>query len=159
MANVKRKKLTPTQSNYAKIAAGHEPARPIAANFSRAFVAGGAICAAGQGIQDFYIRVFHFRPVDAPNPTVATLVLISVLLTGFGVYDRLAQWAGAGTAVPVTGFANSIASAALEHRSEGFVLGVGSNLFKIAGGVIVYGVVAAFFVALARVLLHAGLQG
>lgn len=81
------------------------------------------------------------------------LIIISVILTVLGVYDRIAQWAGAGTAVPVTGFANSIASAAIEHRTEGFVLGVGGNMFKLAGPVIVFGVVAAFLVALIRTAL------
>lgn len=81
------------------------------------------------------------------------MILISVILTSFGVYDHIAQWAGAGTAVPVTGFANSIASAAIEHRSEGFVLGVGGNMFKLAGSVIVFGVFAAFVIALIKTTL------
>jgi stage V sporulation protein AC len=76
-----------------------------------------------------------------------------VLLTSLGVYDHIAQWAGAGTAVPVTGFANSMASAALEHRTEGYVLGVGSNMFKLAGSVIVFGVFSAFVIALIRTLI------
>jgi stage V sporulation protein AC len=98
---------------------------------------------------------FGFTEVTAGNPTVAVLIVGSVLLTGFGVYDHMAQWAGAGTAVPVTGFANSIASAAIEHRSEGFVLGVAGQMFKIAGCVIVYGVVAAFVVAIIRISIKA----
>lgn len=84
---------------------------------------------------------------------MAVLILISVILTASGVYDHLAQWAGAGTAVPVTGFANSIASAAIEHRSEGFVLGVAASMFQLAGSVIVYGVFAAFVVALIKTTL------
>jgi stage V sporulation protein AC len=75
-----------------------------------------------------------------------------VLLTGLGVYDNIGQYAGAGSAVPVTGFANSIASAAIEHRSEGFVLGVGGNMFKLAGSVIVFGVVAAFVAGVLKTL-------
>jgi stage V sporulation protein AC len=81
------------------------------------------------------------------------LIFLSCLLTGLGVYDRIGQWAGAGTAIPVTGFANSIASAALEHRAEGWVLGIGGNMFKLAGGVIVYGTVAAFVIGLIYMLL------
>ncbi|MCK9905692.1 SpoVA/SpoVAEb family sporulation membrane protein, partial [Frankia sp. Cpl3] len=95
----------------------------------------------------------HFTEKTAGNPTVATLIFISVLLTGFGVYDNLGQYAGAGSAVPVTGFANSIAAAAIEHRSEGYVLGVGGNMFKLAGSVIVFGVVAAFVAGLIKSLL------
>jgi len=72
------------------------------------------------------------------------------------VYDRIAQWAGAGTSVPVTGFANSIASAAIEHRSEGFVLGVGGNMFKLAGSVIVFGVTSAFVIGLIKTLMKMG---
>jgi stage V sporulation protein AC len=84
------------------------------------------------------------------------LILLSVILTCFGVYDKLAQWAGAGSAVPVTGFANSMCSAALEHKSEGMVLGVGGNMFKLAGSVIVFGIVAAFVVGLVHLVLGIG---
>jgi stage V sporulation protein AC len=83
---------------------------------------------------------------------VATLIFISVLLTGLGVYDRIGQFAGAGSAVPVTGFANSIAASAIEHRAEGYVLGVGGNMFKLAGSVIVFGVVSAFIVGIIRTI-------
>ena len=93
-----------------------------------------------------FVRWTDFDKEEAANPTVAILILISVILTSFGVYDKIAQWAGAGSAVPVTGFANSMASAAIEHRSEGLVLGVGGNMFKVAGAVIVFGTVAAFVV-------------
>jgi stage V sporulation protein AC len=74
-------------------------------------------------------------------------------LTGFGVYDHIAQWAGAGTAVPVTGFANTMSSAAIEHRTEGYVLGVGGNMFKLSGSVIVYGVFSAFIVAIIKITI------
>ena len=81
------------------------------------------------------------------------MILLSVILTVLGVYDHIAQWAGAGTAVPVTGFANSMASAAIEHRTEGFVLGVGGKMFKLAGSVIVFGVFSAFIIALIKTLI------
>jgi stage V sporulation protein AC len=81
------------------------------------------------------------------------LIFLSILFTSQGFYDHIAQWSGAGTAVPVTGFANTIASSALEHKTEGFVLGVGGNMFKIAGPVIVYGVFSAFVVAIASVVI------
>lgn len=120
-----------------------------------AFIVGGVICIVGQALQVFYISYFGFTEKNAGDPTVATLILISVLLTGFGVYDHIAQWAGAGTAVPVTGFANTIASASIEYRSEGYVLGVGGNMFKIAGPVIVFGVFSAFVVALIKITFKA----
>src|SRR5699024_6123857 len=74
----------------------------------------------------------------AGNPTVATLVIITMFLTGFGIYDHIGQFAGAGTAVPVTGFANAVISSAIEHRTEGYILGVGTNMLKLAGPVIDY---------------------
>lgn len=152
-----KKNLTPDQQEYQKIAKKREPRRPVLKNCLQAFIAGGAICLLGQFIQDFYLWHFNFTEKTAGNPTVATLIFLSVLFTSAGVYDHFAQWAGAGSAVPVTGFANSMASAALEHRSEGYVLGVGTNMFKVAGPVIVFGVFAAFVIALIKTLL--GLAG
>lgn len=153
MSDKKKKNLTPTQQEYHIFMKGREPKRPVLRNCLLAFVVGGTICAIGQAISIFYMTYFDFTEKTAGNPTVATLIFIGVLLTGFGVYDSIAQWAGAGTAVPVTGFANSIASAAIEHRSEGYVLGVGGNMFKLAGSVIVFGTVAAFVVALIKVTI------
>lgn len=101
-------------------------------------------------------KVFGFSKEAASNPTVSVLILISVILTCLGVYDKIAQWAGAGTAVPVTGFANSMCSAAIEHRSEGLILGTASNMFKLAGSVIVFGVVAAFFVGIFSLIFGGG---
>lgn len=103
--------------------------------------------------------MFHFSPKEANNPTVATLIFFAVLLTGLGWYDRIGQWGGAGAIVPVTGFANTMASSALDHRSEGYVLGVGGNMFKVAGPVIVFGVVSAFAVVLVRSLAELLVRG
>ncbi|WP_100398486.1 stage V sporulation protein AC [Bacillus sp. FJAT-44742] len=153
MANEKKKTLTPAQQEYQTLAKGREPERPVVQNCIRAFWVGGLICFVGQGIQTFFLHFFDFNEQTAGNPTVAVLIILSILLTGLGVYDRFAQYAGAGTAVPVTGFANAMASAAIEHRTEGYVLGVGGNMFKLAGSVIVFGSVAAFFIALIRTIL------
>lgn len=103
----------------------------------------------------FFIKYFHFSQEGAANPTVAVIIIITVLLTGFGVFDHIAQFAGAGTVIPITGFANTMASAAIEHRTEGFVLGVGGNMFKLSGPVIVYGVFSAFVVSLLVISLRA----
>lgn len=138
------------KQTYKQFAKERTPQRPVVRNVVRAFLVGGTICLIGQAIQMFYMNVFNFSERSASNPTVATLVFISILLTGLGVYDQIGQWAGAGSAVPVTGFANSMASSALEHKSEGYVLGVAGNMFKLAGPVIVYGTVAAFFIAIIR---------
>ncbi|MEJ8546818.1 stage V sporulation protein AC [Brevibacillus borstelensis] len=156
MADQKKKKLTPIQQEYQQLAKRHEPPRPLVRNFTRAFLTGGVICLIGQGLQEMFIRYFDFTEKTAGNPTVAVLIFASALLTGLGVYDRIAQWAGAGTSVPVTGFANSIASAAIEHRSEGFVLGVGGNMFKLAGSVIVFGVFSAFVIGIVKTLIKMG---
>ncbi|NIK78993.1 stage V sporulation protein AC [Paenibacillus castaneae] len=148
MANNKKKKLTPVQQEYQELAKKREPGRAVFKNSVRAFISGGAICFIGQIIQEMFVHWAGFTEKKAGDPTVAVLIIISVILTSLGVYDKIAQWAGAGTAVPVTGFANSMASAALEHRSEGFVLGVGGQMFKVAGPVIVFGTVAAFVVGI-----------
>ncbi|MDG4655700.1 stage V sporulation protein AC [Ectobacillus antri] len=128
----------------------YQPKPPYVKNCLKAFLVGGIICAIGEGLMKFYIHYFDFTEKNAGNPTVATLILLSAILTGLGIYDRLGQFAGAGSAVPVTGFANSMTSAAMEHRSEGIVLGVATNMFKLAGSVIVFGVVAAYVVGLIR---------
>jgi stage V sporulation protein AC len=152
MANEKRKKLTPVQQEYHLFEKARETKRPVIKNCFRAFLVGGFICMVGQAISYFYMYFFDFTEQTVGNPTVATMVFISMILTGFGVYDRIAQFAGAGSAVPVTGFGNAVISAAIEHRTEGFVLGVGSNMFKLAGSVILFGTFAAFVVALVKTI-------
>lgn len=149
----RNKDLTPVQQEYKQFEKQREPKRPVLKNCIRAFFMGGFICLIGQLISTFYITYFDFTERSAGNPTVATMIFISMLLTGFGVYDRLAQFGGAGTAVPVTGFGNSVIAACIEHRTEGFVLGVGGNMFKLAGSVILFGVFSAFVIALIRTIL------
>jgi stage V sporulation protein AC len=149
----KQKNMTPQQQQYQKLQQNHEIKRPVFKNCLKAFLVGGTICLIGQAITYFYIAFFNFTEQTAGNPTVATMVFLSMLLTGFGVYDRLGQFAGAGSAVPVTGFGNAVISAAIEHKTEGFVLGVGGNMFKLAGSVILFGVFSAFVVALIKTIL------
>lgn len=158
MSKKNKKKLTSIQQEYQDFVKKREPKRPIAKNCFRAFLVGGFICLLGQLISRLYTQFFDFTEKTAGDPTAATLIFLAVLLTGLGVYDHFAQWAGAGTVVPVTGFANSIASAAIEHRSEGYVLGVGGNMFKLAGSVIAFGVFSAFVVTILKVLFK-GLGG
>ncbi len=138
------------QKQYQKKVKAQQPKRPVFTNCIKAFVAGGLICAIGQLLQFFFIFV-GLDKEEAAAPATAILILIASILTATGVYDNIAQWAGAGSAVPVTGFSNGITAAAMEHRSEGFILGVGANMFKIAGPVIVYGVVASFFAGLIQI--------
>jgi stage V sporulation protein AC len=148
-----KKKATPAQKEYQAMAKKLEPKRKALPNTIKAFIIGGLVCTVAQGLQEMFIHFFHFEESQAGNPTNAVLIMTSALLTGLGVYDHIAQIAGAGTAVPITGFANSIASAAIEHRSEGYVLGVGGNMFKIAGPVLVFGTFAAFIIATIKLLL------
>ncbi|MFB9280125.1 stage V sporulation protein AC [Cohnella cellulosilytica] len=142
------KPVSMSSKEYQAFAKAREPSRSIWTNCLKAFLVGGIICTIGQGVTQFFIAAFHMSSRDASNPTVAVMILLAVILTSLGIYDKIAQWAGAGSAVPVTGFANSMCSAAIEHRAEGLVLGVGANMFKLAGSVIVFGVVAAFVVGI-----------
>lgn len=153
MSNMKKKKLTPIQQEYDKLVKSIEPKRPILKNCLKAFLVGGIICTIGQCLQLLFITYFNFNEKTAVNPTLIVLIFISALLTGLGVYDHLGQWAGAGSAVPITGFANSIASASIEHQSEGYVLGVAGNMFRLAGAIIVYGVFSAFVVATIKITI------
>ena len=140
------------EQRYQTIEQQISPKAPIALNLLKAFLVGGVICSIGQAVTYFYIIFFDFTEQTAGNPTVATMILFAMILTGLGLYRKLGQFAGAGSAVPVTGFGNAVISAAIEHKSEGLVLGVGSNMFKLAGSVILFGVVSAFFVALIKLI-------
>ncbi|KPL61393.1 stage V sporulation protein AC [Rossellomorea vietnamensis] len=144
---------TPEQKKYEQLEKQYETKRPLLKNVIKAFFVGGFICLIGQAVTYMYIYYFNFTEQTAGNPTVATMVFFAMLLTGFGVYDHIGQFGGAGSAVPVTGFGNAVISAAIEHRTEGLVLGVGGNIFKLAGSVIVFGVFSAFVVALIKTIL------
>ncbi len=153
MSNMKNKRMTTTEQQYDELISSIEPKRPILKNCIRAFLVGGAICTIGQILQWIFINYFNFDEKTSVGPTYLILIFLAALFTGLGVYDHLSQWAGSGTAVPITGFANSIASASIEHKSEGFVLGVAGNMFQLAGAIIVYGVFAAFVVATIRMTI------
>ena len=148
-----KQQLKPEQKRYQSLAKKHTPKPPLLRHAVSAFVAGGIVSLVGQFLTNFYGRLLHLSPARASNPAVATVSLIAALLTGFGVYDRLAKVAGAGLAVPVTGFANSIVAEALEFKKEGLVYGVGGKMFTLAGSVIVFGVVTAFVVGLISALV------
>lgn len=152
MADQKKKQLPPEAQQYQALQAKRETKRPVIKNSIKAFLVGGFICFIGQVIATIYIYYFDFTEQTVGNPTVATLIIITMFLTGFGIYDHIGQFAGAGTAVPVTGFANAVISSAIEHRTEGFILGVGTNMLKLAGPVIVYGVFSAFVIAFIKTL-------
>lgn len=141
------------EKKYAALEEKISPKPPLLRNLFMAFITGGTICLIGQAISLFYMTFFDFTERTSSNPTVATMVFLAMLLTGFGQYKKIAQFGGAGAAVPISGFSNAVASAAIEHKSEGYVLGVGGNMFKLAGSVILFGVVSAFTVALIKTIL------
>ena len=116
---------------------------PILKNCILAFLTGGAICAVAQGLREAYSSFLSRE--DAGGLVSTTLIFVTALLTGLGIFDKIAKHAGAGTLVPITGFANAVSSCAIDAKGEGFVLGVGANMFKIAGPVILYGTVASTF--------------
>ena len=130
------------KKEFRKFADDHAPKRKLSVDLCLSFLVGGAICTAGQGLFALYSR---FIPEEDTVRTLVsvTLIFLSCLFTGIGLYDSLAKHAGAGTLVPITGFANAVCSPAIDSRAEGFILGVASKMFVIAGPVIVYGVSAS----------------
>ena len=131
-----------TEKQYARLVREISPPSPIKRDCFNAFWIGGTICLLGQLIQNGYLAL-GLEKEQASTFASMTLVALSALLTGLSLYDDIAKHAGAGTLVPITGFANAIAAPAVEFKTEGFVLGVGAKMFTIAGPVIVYGVSAS----------------
>lgn len=131
-----------TDKEYDKLVSSMAPKSPIWKDCFCAFIIGGLICCLGQLAMNGF-RALGLDQEDAGAATAISLVVLSALLTGLSIYDDIAKFAGAGTLVPITGFANSIAAPAVEFKTEGFVLGVGAKMFTIAGPVLVYGTVAS----------------
>lgn len=133
-------KMTPKEyENYVKT---KTPASKLGKNIIFAFIIGGAICVVGQIITE----LFKSRGISQEHTTALTtiiLIFLGALLTGLNLYDKIAKYAGAGTIVPITGFANSIVAPALEHKTEGYILGTAVKMFAIAGPVLVFGTVAS----------------
>lgn len=127
---------------YNKIVTKNSPKSKLFVNSIKAFLIGGTICAIGQAFTDLY-AMLGASEKDSKTLCSVTLIFIGILLTAIGVYDKIAKHGGAGTLVPITGFANAVSSPAIEFKSEGFIAGLGAKLFIIAGPVIVYGVSAS----------------
>ena len=144
--------LEMTNDEYKKYADRHAPRSPLWPDIARAFLVGGLICCLGQLLGNLYGAAGLPRE-DAAAVSSMTLVFLSALLTGLGVYDNIAKFAGAGSLVPITGFANAVVSPALEFRTEGFVTGMAAKMFVIAGPVIVFGVGASVVYGLLLCLL------
>lgn len=135
------------KKDYQKIIDEHSPKNKVFSNSIKAFIVGGIICCIGQGFTDLYMK-FGMSFKEASTLTTDTLILISVILTAFNVYDNIGKFAGAGALVPITGFANSMVSAAMEYKKEGYIYGLGAKLFTIAGPVIVYGTIASVIIGI-----------
>ena len=131
-----------TEKEYQKLVKSLCPQSPILKDCIFAFIIGGLICTLGQAILNGYTAL-NLEETAAGTATSMTLVALSALFTGLSLYDNLAKYGGAGTLVPITGFANAVAAPAVEFKTEGFILGVGAKMFTIAGPVIVYGVSAS----------------
>lgn len=124
---------------YQKYAKAHAPKSPLGKDCVKAFVIGGFICLLSQIFRELYVRFLSLEVNDASALASITLAAIAILLTSLGVFDNIAKHAGAGTLVPITGFANAVASPAIDSRSEGFVTGIGVKIFTVAGPVLLYG--------------------
>lgn len=120
------------------------PTHNLWLNMLKAFVLGGGICLLGQFIQNIFMKVLQVPKEDAGLYSSILLILFSILLTSLNIYPSLAKWGGAGALVPITGFANGICSSAIEYKKEGQVFGIGCQIFKIAGPVILYGIFSSF---------------
>ena len=131
-----------TEREYGRLVQDMMPKSPILKDCINAFWIGGLICTLGQLLLNGYTAL-GLDEINAGTAGSMTLVVLSAWLTGLSLYDNIAKHAGAGTLVPITGFANSIAAPAVEFKTEGFILGVGAKMFTIAGPVIVYGVSAS----------------
>lgn len=131
-----------TNSEYGEFVKKKSPPSPHWTNLLKAFLVGGLICCAGQGIIALY-EFLGLTSEDAATAEAITLVFLGAALTGVGIYDNIAKFAGAGTLVPITGFANSVVAPALEFKSEGIVTGMSAKMFVIAGPVIVFGMSAS----------------
>ncbi len=123
-------------------------------NITKAFVVGGLISIFGQLLIYLNIELLGFDKKQAVSLMVSTLILLATILTATGVYDKIGQFAGAGSLIPVTGFANTMTSAAMEYKNEGYVTGIAANMFKLAGSVIVTGVVAAYMFNIIRYIVE-----
>ncbi len=131
-----------TPEEYQKLVKERQPRSPLGKDVLLAFLVGGAICVLGQLIQEFWLRQGLDRET-AGTATSVTLVFLSAALTALNLYNSLARFAGAGTLVPITGFANAVVSPALDFKSEGLVTGMAARMFQVAGPVIVFGTAAS----------------
>ena len=145
------------KKRYEKLVVQYTPKVPWVKNAIVAFLVGGAIGLLGEILLRFYVQALEVSRADASVYMIVTLIFFASLFTALGFFDKLASKAKCGLIIPITGFAHSMTSAAIDYKKEGPIYGVGSNIFKLAGSVILYGVVAAWFFGLIRYLIEVGL--
>lgn len=143
-----KQRLHADPTHYSQLTDRHSPPSQMGQCLLRSFWVGGLICTIGQGIVDIGTHFLAMSARDAGSLSSIVLIFLTALLTGIGVFDRIGQYAGAGSFVPITGFANAMVSPALEFRREGLVMGLGAKLFTIAGPVLVYGVGSSVIVGI-----------
>lgn len=143
MSVAEGKYMSVSKNEYGKMTKKASPGSPLLKNCIRAFFIGGLICCFAEGITLLFEKYTKMTADEVNALVLIILIGITAILTGLGVFDKIAEFAGAGTFVPITGFANSIVSPAMEHQKEGRILGTGAQMFKLAGPVIVYGTCAA----------------
>lgn len=141
---------------YEKIVMNHKPKETRVQNAVIAFLTGGVMGALGQLLIEFYSYYLDISTNDAAIFMIITLIFLASLFTALGFFDKWVNWARCGLIIPITGFSHSMTSAAIEFRKEGFVTGLGANLFKLAGTVILYGVVSAYFFGILRIIIMGG---
>lgn len=141
---------------YQELVKKHTPKKAIGKNAFIAFFVGGILGSLSEVLQELYSFWLHIPRKEAGVLVILTLIIIASILTAFGIFDVLVTKVKSALIIPITGFAHSITSAALEYRTEGLVLGIGANIFKLAGTVILYGIVAVYFFGLLRILIMGG---
>lgn len=141
---------------YKNLVAKHTPKENVLYNALVAFIIGGLMGVLGQGLIDIYTYLFNISTSDASMLMIVTLIFLGCLLTCLGFFDKMVHFARCGLIIPITGFAHAMMSAALEYRKEGFVTGIGANMFKLAGTVIIFGVVSAYIFGLIRLVIMGG---
>ena len=141
---------------YQKIVMNHKPKEHRLQNAFIAFLVGGIMGAFGQLLLDFYVHQFNISTSDAAVFMIISLIFLASLFTALGFFDKLVNWARCGLIIPITGFAHSMTSAAIEFKREGYVTGLGANIFKLAGTVILYGIVSAYIFGIIRYFILGG---
>ena len=139
---------------YEKVLEENKIKRSILSNCIKAFLVGGSICLIGQGLLYLFEEKMGIKKTEASTLMYIVVVGVTAIMTGLGIFDKIGQFSGAGTLIPITGFSNSMTSSALESKSEGIVLGIMTNMFKLAGAVIAAGVVSGFIFGLIIFLIR-----